>query len=209
MSPAEIVTLTIILALLGLFVVTGFLWVMYLRQHRHQMRKPMRHNRNIKILVDKCLSVDVSLTCCQPKVWAEVALTLDGFTVKGDITMFTYFNNQRIIGHITPQDANGQPAGYENLNITVSDPALGEVQRIDEEPDNPLGFQLISPGIADFDWASNPNPRPFTLTIDFDGKVGEEVSPVHIEINGELAQRTATQAGVQLSAATDYAPSGE
>jgi hypothetical protein len=203
-TTAEIVTMTVILALLGLFAVTGFLWAMHLRQHRHQTRNTMRrHKRNVKIFVDSCLSVDVSLLCYQPKVWAEVTLTLDGFTVKGDINMFSLTTDQRIVGHIAPKDAEGRPAGWENMVIASSDETLAKIQPLNEDPDNKLAFQIVSAKGQDFDWAGNLNARPFTVTVDFDGKVGEEVVPVHIDINGELTTRTATQAGVDLGGAED------
>jgi len=180
------------------------------RRPRHQYRTNMCQPHKVKVIVDDRVSVDVALICPgPPKVRAEITLQLDTFKIGGDIRMFRYATNQRIKGEIKPTDANGNPAGWENVNVTSSDPALGEVQALDEDPENPLKFQVISPIASQIDWAANPNPRPFTVSIDFDGKLGEEVSPVHIEINGELAQRDASTAGVELTAAEDYAPSGE
>ncbi len=179
-------------------------------RRRHQHRTTMRKHKHIKIIVDECVSVDVALICpAHPRVRAEITLESDTLKVKGDITMFRYFTDQRIKGTIKPTDINGKPAGWENMRVTSSDPALGEVQALDEDPDNKLKFQVISPIASTVDWSANPNPRPFTISIDFDGKVGDEENPVHIEINGELAQRDASTAGVDLSAAEDYSPSGE
>lgn len=123
--------------------------------------------------------------------------------------MFSYTTNQRVIGEIIPKDDMGDPAGWENMNITSTDPALGEIQALDEEPDNKLKFQVISPIASQVDWSENSNPRPFTVNVDFDGRVGDGVNPVHIEINGELTRRDATGGSVNFSAAQDYAPSGE
>lgn len=194
----------IIIAGLLLLAVAGFL--VDRRRRRHQHRTIMRH-KHIKIVVDE-VSIDVALKC-RPEPWAKLVLISDTLKVKGDIDMFSYTTDQRVKFEIVPKDIHNDATAVENIQKTISDPALGEIQALDEEPENPLKFQVISPIGAQFDWGNNSNPRPFSVTITADGKIGEGEVPLELVVNGELTRRDAASLGVNVSAAEDWDPHAE
>lgn len=204
MTAAEITAVVIICALLLVFMVAGILWAGYVKQH--QNRKPMRKHK-VKIVVDN-VSIDVALEC-PPKPWATLTLISGTLKVKGDIDMFSYTTDQRVIFTIEPRNEFGSPAVVESIQKSISDPSLGEIQALDEEPDNPLKFQLISPIGAQFDWAGDFNPRPFSVTVTADAKLGDGENQLTMTVNGELTYREATSLGLTPSAATNYDPHAE
>lgn len=110
--------------------------------------------------------------------------------------MFSMKTEQRIKGTFQPIDDRGNAAKLEpgSVEYITTDEDLAVIQADRDDPDNENAFEIVSK--KDFQ-------GPVTVSLKFDGRVGEGTFPVQIDINGEVTSRDAVGGNVQLGEAVD------